>query len=235
MNIFRRFIKKVMVRFYRVKNYLSPSHGPANAVFIWIPKNAGTSTFDVLRREAGFLKLKRMPELTSHFKQKGRVSFAHIDYQALRSNGHVSDEFDQTAFKFCFVRDPYERVVSLYHYFLKDERIGGNTTFLEFCQLLKNTEIEPIGLYNYSGLSQCNPQVRWLDGMKMDFVGRYEDLEADFTRLAKEFSVVATLPNLNRARFYRLNEYYCAESKAIVEDYYREDFVAFDYKIREIK
>ncbi len=222
-----------MARFYRVKNALIPTQGPANAVFIWIPKNAGTSTFDVLRRESGFLKLKRMPDIQRSFKQKGRVSFAHIGYQSLKESGYVEDEFDRSAFKFCFVRDPYERAVSLYRYLIKDERFEKPPTFLEFCHLLQTETIEPVGLYNYLGLSQCNPQVRWLDGLSMDFIGRYETLEVDFKTLAEKFGITGPLPDLNRAFSQDVGDYYCAESKAIIETVYKEDFESLGYQIRD--
>ena len=142
----------------------------------------------VLDAGRGFVRLKRIREVKKTFKQQGRVSFVHISYQKLMENGFVSKEFDESAYKFCFVRDPYERAVSLYRYFIKDNRIAGDMTFLDFCRLL-NGSIDHIGLYNYMGFSQCNPQVRWTENLNFDFIGRQENLGVDYQALAAVFGI----------------------------------------------
>jgi hypothetical protein len=231
----KKIKKKVWALFYRIKNAISPSKGPANTVFVWIPKNAGTSVFDSLRRGAGFVRLKRIREVKKTFKQQGRVSFVHISYQKLMENGFVSKEFDESAYKFCFVRDPYERAVSLYRYFIKDNRIAEDMTFLDFCRLL-NGSIDHIGLYNYMGFSQCNPQVRWTENLNFDFIGRQENLGVDYQTLAAVFGIDnLAMPHLNKTEGNEYEKYYCQETKRIVEEFYCEDFREYDYPIRAME
>lgn len=231
MKALTKIRKQLLDVFYSTKNKVFPSDGPDNAVFIWIPKNAGTSLFHIFARDAGFKKLKRMENVSRSFDNTGRVSFAHMSYRELRNEGIITSAYDKTAYKFCFVRNPYDRAVSLYNYLMNDERFTNAPTFLEFCRSLEAGPIEKIGLYNYKGFSQCNPQVRWLENIELDYIGHYESLPEDFRELSNVFGFSASLPQLNSSKTSNYRDYYCAESRKIVERYYKEDFDAFDYKL----
>jgi len=37
-------------------------------------------------------------------------------------------------------------------------------------------------VHHVLGSSHCNPQVRWIENLDMNFVGRYENLAEDFER-----------------------------------------------------
>lgn len=203
---------------------------PTNAVFIWIPKTAGTSLFAALQNDAYFTKYKRLNDLCNGFRQTGRVTFGHMDYVSLNNQSYVDSRYFARAFKFSFVRNPYARTVSLFLYLKKEGRIKNTATFLEFCRLLDDDAVEPIGLYNSKGLSQCNPQMSWLRGIDLDYLGRYEDLQASYHFLADTFNLpVKTLPHLNRSNGADFVDYYCPQSKAIVETYYAEDFESLGY------
>jgi len=103
-----------------------------NGVFIWIPKTAGTSVFEVLAAY-NCLKLKDLKSARFMFPQQGLVTFGHMSYALLLEKKVVSPEFHEKAFKFCFVRNPFSRVVSLYEYLKKTGRIHSQTGFRSFC------------------------------------------------------------------------------------------------------
>jgi hypothetical protein len=90
--------------------------------------------------------------------------------------------------------------------------------------------VEPIGLHNKTGLSQCNCQVRWIENIKMDFIGRIENIKEDYKKLP--FKKGALL-HRNQSPARDGLKFYCEESKVIVEDFYKEDFGAFGYEIQE--
>lgn len=208
---------------------------PANAIFIWVPKNAGTSMYDALRRGASFNRFKRIKDLRKGFHQTGRVTFGHMDYRALIRSGHVDPGYFDGAFKFGFVRDPYTRAVSLFLYLKKEGRVKPATNFLAFCESLMAGCVETIGLYNSKGLSQCNPQVTWLSGIELDYVGRYEDLASSFKTIATKFQMpFDSLPHLNSSDKADYREFYCPNSWEIVETYYAEDFERFGYEYRKL-
>lgn len=198
-----------------------------NAVFIWIPKNAGSSVYHALR-PYGCIKAKKLERVKYRFSQSGLVTFAHMDYHELVLLGHVRQDFDSTAFKFCFCRNPYDRAVSLYSYLTAVN--GTQTTFLNFWRDIQDNGAQPIGLYNAYNTSHCNAQVRWIEKLNIHFIGRFEALQEDFERLAGQLDLPgAELGRLNASRRKPVADYYCRESKRIVEELYYEDFVFFGY------
>jgi len=98
-----------------------------NTIFFWVPKTGGTSIFNVLKRY-GCRKLKK-PGLFNKFNNTGMVTFGHVDIQSLLKKNIISAEFFKKSFKFGFVRNPWDRLVSLYFY-LKYNRL---MSFEVFC------------------------------------------------------------------------------------------------------
>ncbi len=209
----------------RVTEYLR-TMDQKNAVFIWIPKTAGTSLFSLLDAP----KLKTMHRVKYRFANQGIVTFGHIDYSRLVKHKYVSKKYDESAFKFAFSRNPYDRAVSLYLYLKRGQRISHDETFLSFTRRLKANEYEKIGLYNINNLSQCNPQVRWIENVQMDFLGKYENLDADFKIVLERLGLPqASLPKLNSGNCSPYQNFYCDETRQRVEEAYQEDFQCFGY------
>ena len=199
-----------------------------NAVFIWIPKTAGTSVYKSL----GAVRRKALPRIKYRFANNGLYTFGHMDYIQLVEQGYVSNAYHESAYKFAFVRNPYDRAVSLFFYLKKVGTISIDETFLSFCRRLNEEGYEPIGLYNVSRLSQCNPQVRWVEKIKMDFVGKLESIEKDLKTIFDDLGIEeVVLPKLNKSNRSEYSEYYCLESKEIIELLYKEDFQNFGYKM----
>lgn len=200
-----------------------------DAVFIWIPKTAGTSLVDLLDAS----KLKSMRYVKCRFMNRGVVTFGHIDYLALLRKGYINYSFHRRAFKFCVVRNPFDRAVSLYHFLQREGRIPQEYKFLDFARLLAERGCEPIGLYHVKGLSQCNPQVRWMEGVSLDFVGRFESLVKDTEKILRRLSINGRqLPHLNATRHDDYRAYYCRESEEIIRQFYAEDFKHLGYATR---
>lgn len=197
------------------------------AVFIWIPKTAGASFYSCLDAPKLWVSLHRVKY---RFANTGTVTFGHMDYSGLVRAGLVSRRFDEAAYKFAFVRNPYGRAVSLYFYLKKYGILPADGSFLQFCRRLHQEGCEPIGLYNVSGLSQCNPQTRWVENIQMDFIGRFETIEDDSEKVFSALGLQGVhLPRINKTDHGGYEEYYCRESKEIIEKFYAEDFRNFDY------
>ncbi len=201
-----------------------------NAVFIWIPKAAGSSVYRTLNAP----KLKELRLVKYRFPNKGIVTFGHMDYAELVKQGYVSKAFDESAYKFAFARNPYKRAVSLFLYLKRRKFIPEIESFRTFCRRLRDDGCEPIGLYNLDGMSQCNPQVRWVENVDMSFIGRIENINHDLDVVFKATGIKPQpLPHVNRSTHANPISYYCAESKGIVEEFYKEDFEYFNYPIEE--
>ena len=208
--------------------------------FIWIPKTAGSSLFVWLNTEVGMLKLKE-PEKYRAFPGYGAVTFSHCHYLSLREAGFVSDEYHNRAFRFSVVRNPYLRAVSLYRY-LKVHNVQYERSFVEFLDEVYRAR-PPVGLYNVQGLSQCNPQMDWLQGpdgdMVVDHLYRIDDLAQLQSDIAARFGKARNpIPRRNTSSSKKsplelLTEH--SEAVPLIRQIYSRDFdvLGFPYDLPE--
>lgn len=200
-----------------------------DAVFIWIPKTAGTSVNAALN----FPKLKTRRAVKYHFGQRGHVTFGHMNYAGLWEAGYISHRFHRAAFKFAFVRNPYARAVSLYTYFQKIGKLCAGASFLQFCRTLESESRRPVGLYNAWGWSQANPQTAWLDNLDIDYLGRMEHLTEDLRDIQGRLGAKKRTPTwLNRSNVGFLADFYCRESRDLIRRVYDADFRKLGYSDR---
>lgn len=202
--------------------------GRPDSVFIWIPKTAGTSIWETLDAP----KLKTMHLVKHRFAGKGPVTFNHINYAQLVEDGYVSRSFNDVAYKFTFVRNPYARAVSLFYYMkrIKKRKVDPTISFLDFYRNFQKNGFEPIGLYNRKGLSQCNPQVKWTENTQFDHIGKVETLDSDMAIISKQLGIEYRLVSKSNVTAHpSYTKVYCPESKRLIEELYKEDFQTFEY------
>ena len=208
-----------------------------DVLFVWIPKAAGSSIYRALKNSR--YKCRRLLNKEkdgiihfpyTDFDNKGAVTFAHTSIDALFDKDIIHKDFFENAFKFCFVRNPWDRLVSLFFYREFHKKYD---SFQQFCLDFKDKEIEPIGLYNSRLNSQFNDQLSWIIGkngrLLVDFIGRYERLEDDFRKICRIISIRKSLPHRNATRHAHYREYYNAESIEIVRKRYSRDIEYFGY------
>lgn len=203
-----------------------------DVLFIWVPKTAGSSLWNALRVGAGMERFDDVDSLPRH-GARGPITYVHMGVAALVAAGHVDQFFVERAFSFTFVRNPFDRLVSLYAHLRDHGRIDTALDFGAFVQRVSEG-VESVGLINYVGLSQANPQVAWLrgadGGFLPDFVGRYESLGDDFSRLCEDLGIESRLRHLNRSdRDTGYRPYYDDTTRSIVESVYAEDLELFGY------
>lgn len=213
---------------------LQGARSEVDALFLWVPKTAGTSMWATIERGGG-TKLKTVWAAKHCFSQRGIVTFGHMSYQSLLAEGIVSPYFHNSAFKFTFVRNPYDRAVSLFEYLKEVQRLPKAETFSDFCTRLQNNDVPDIGLYNSVGISQCNPQVKWLcdreGNIVADYVGKFENFEQDFQCVRKKLQITRPLEKLNTSQRRLTEEYFVSERlKEIIDQYYHDDFHYFGYQ-----
>ena len=218
------------------------------AIFIHIPKSAGKSVISSL----GLEKLNTFQSAGQFYYPGHPVTFGHMSLAELIRARLVSERDLEDAFVFTFVRNPYARAISLFRYLLQIRRLtdvvspgfrdsitAGEVDHVvvanEFLRFLHRVAdgIPGIGVYNTFGLSQANPQVRWLEGLKVDFVGSYERFSSDFRIVSSHILGAEREPeHVNRSVFlgdFDRAVFLGREARALIEQIYEEDFEAFSY------
>ena len=183
-----------------------------NVIFIHIPKTAGTSVLGSLSNDENY-------KVTGH----------------CLASKYTSDVWIKS---FCFsvVRNPYDRFIShwLYHttnyngeIFSKRGIKIKNRSLEDYCKISKE-------------LSLRNQYVNWKtmteflyheSGKHSDLIIRFEDLNTGWTQLCHNLGISRTLFRLKPTPHLAYNNYYTNKTKSFVRDYYREDFINFNYDL----
>jgi hypothetical protein len=144
-------------------------------------------------------------------------------------------EFFEELFKFAFVRNPWDLQVSSFHHIRRERPhyLGGHENFEEFLRWKLNPE-RP---YQYHVDTSIERQSDYLIDLRgrvlVDFIGRYEQLEADFAEACRRIGITApALPHrrhsADRERDYR--SYYTAETAELVAEHFRSDIELLGYR-----
>ena len=86
-----------------------------NAIFLWVPKTAGTS----LWHELYFYEeqmLITLEDINTVRPSCGTYTFGHFSIFQLLEYGLLDPQYYERAWKFSIVRNPYDRAVSLFEY-----------------------------------------------------------------------------------------------------------------------
>lgn len=194
-------------------------------IFVHIPKTGGQSI------EATFFDRGLTPEdagmVTNSDPARGPEELAHLYAREYRDCRHVTPEQFRSYFKFCVVRNPFERIVSEYKFAYQADGIS----FGSFLAGLpkpgfsdRRRHIEP----------QCH-FVRDTDGRGLvDRIVRFERLADEMPGLlAGVFGEPVELPRLNVAADPTdFRRFYTAGREALVRKLYAPDFAYFGYRDR---
>ena len=170
------------------------------AIFIHIPKNAGSSI------EALFANSSFRVQPSKH---------ADI-YEIKRKFKNSYDNYR----KFTIIRNPYDKMVSWYFYLKRN--LGENYNIIEFNEWIK----DPSKFWHASDpISFLKPQFKWVDDTVV--LLKFENLNKE---LKQFFGKEIDLPITNKSNHNHYLEYYNEESLDIIYDRYEEDFEKFNYK-----
>ena len=159
---------------------------------------------------------------------------AHTPYFVYRRE--FPDEFSEF-FKFCFVRNPWDRLVSAFFYLKAGgmdaadrrwarEHLGAYHTFEDFVRGWVNEA----SIWTWVHfLPQSYFVIDPAGGQTTDFVGRFECLERDLAQVAARLQIPAPLSRMNASNHWHYTTYYDDETRAIVARAYASDIAAFGY------
>lgn len=174
------------------------------AIHVHIPKCAGMSI------EAAFGAKK----LGQHFHRR----------KAIRTFG-AAKWFNY--YKFAFVRNPWDRFVSLYHFRKKYQTMHIRGRSFKRCMMAMFREYPP----------RVHQQHFWVmdgDTQIVDFIGRFENLHEDFAKVCKAIGAEGVvLGHHNKTEHAHYSHYYDDECLEFVTANCARDIELFGYKFED--
>ena len=152
---------------------------------------------------------------------------------ALEKRAELGSSRWDKRFCFTFVRNPWDRIVSLYHYRVRTNTTGLGDHSIDFKTWVRLTFGEQDPAY-FNSPRMLMPQWHWIadeEGRSLvDFVGRFENLDYDFQVVCARLQRQATLPHLKKSTRGDYRPYYDDASIEIVQDWFSADVEQFDYE-----
>jgi chondroitin 4-sulfotransferase 11 len=187
-------------------------------IFVHIQKTGGSSIEDLLRAND--------PGIGSSLYEGRRHMFAR-DIRPL-----VEPAKWARYFKFAFVRNPWDRLVSWYSMIAQARETNRFGMYVR--------EVAPsFDAFVNHATTGMGERTTWnqLDyvsdagaAMLVDFVGRYETLQADIAYLKQRLGLGHDLPHTNRSTHDAYRQYYTSETRDIVARRFARDIEHFGYR-----
>ncbi len=204
---------------------ISITHG---FLFVHVQKTAGTSLTRLLDPYALHPSGSRVNKLGSDLMlvRDWRRHHFRIHAPLKRAQRLIPAEDYAGLFKFAFVRNPWDRLVSWYAYLLKDtshrhHRRVAACAFEEFAR---------------AELKRPDRSQWWMiedrEGRPgLDYVGRFETLAEDFAEVCRRLQLPASvLPRENVSTRKPYQDYYSRELAALVRARWAPEIEAFNYR-----
>lgn len=185
-------------------------------LFIHIPKTAGTSILEALGKRTG-----------------GRL---HLPWYVYRAADPL---FFAAAWKFAFVRNPWDRVHSAWSYLMSGGNQGEDRRLTATLQAFGSFERFVIdglqaGAWRNHPLFLSQAEfVCGLDGEPIvDFLGRYETVEQDFAAIAERLGLPPRLPvrNVTKQRAPSSEQHWTPDTINVIRSIYAQDVRQFGYQ-----
>lgn len=203
-------------------------------IFIHIQKTAGTSiTHALLSNLIGQETSGPMMDLPKHIQNEYGLRFDLKHASALKIQKHVGKDKWNDYYKFAFIRNPWDRAVSAYHWGHDHNKENKSVSFTEFARMLPTSPNNISATWGQASYSQLS-FISSLDGkIIVDDVFQFEkfDIALRTINFKTGIDVVSTIKKhkANRTR-KPYNEYYTEETKDIISNMFKIDIEYFGYK-----
>jgi hypothetical protein len=209
-----------------------------NFIFIRVPKTAGTSINNHLNGFGDLRSLYRhegipYAKIVNRSRKYIQTTTAHISSRELKA---VLGQKYNNYFKFAFVRNPWDWKLSLYKYMLQNRKHPLHETCKKYKSfhdyiITAKDQYDP----GYNRPRQQSDYIYSIDDKPLvDYVGRFEQLQEDFTDICQIIGLHnSKLPHHNKTKHKHYTEHYDDETREIVAKKYAKDIELFGYKFGE--
>jgi hypothetical protein len=191
-------------------------------IFIHIPKTGGVSIFNSLLPYLG-------PNDISIDSEKRHTEGKKIELFLSQIYGEEkAKEIWKNYFKFAFVRNPYDRVLSNYFYVRNTPEHIAYKNYLDYKSFKDAIKNIAIGRPCYEYIIDDEGKII------VDFIGRFENLQEDFNIICDKLNLPKiSLVHDNKTNHKDYGEYYDKESRDIVDKRFKRDLEMFGYNFKK--
>ena len=204
---------------------ISDSH---EFIYLRMRKVASTSMRDILRPLCIPIPDGRL----AHLKSRARLEWDYHRYvfrshdDILSAKRRMPDEIFSRYFKFAFVRNPWERLVSEYEFLLKRPRHGRHARVKKMSDFSEFIQMQIPRRDAYQSKMLCDNDGKLL----MDFVGKLENLDNDWRIASERIGIpYQELPRKNVTQHKRYQDYFTTETTQLVARHWARDIELFEY------
>lgn len=210
------------------------------AIFIHVHKTGGTYISYMLHKYYGFKNYYiRRPDHDKYcFNKKKTTKYLNFENRIhgvlnyYKTSPHINKKMGmtpqkwETYYKFCFVRNPYDKIVSAWYHVNRY-----NIPFKNFLNL-ENVcnDVE----YMHVFMPQVRNIINEKGKINIDFIGKFENLEEDFQTILKNIGVVNIRHDIkkemNKRDHLPYYQYYDQETLDKVNLILKEDFNLLGFK-----
>ena len=203
-------------------------------IFVHIPKTGGTSVEDAIwgsnhgKRTVDQLWMGVIRPGYNKYQTGG---LQHLLASQIRQE--VGAETFDNYFKFTFVRNPWDKVVSQYLYvkkrpmIMKSMGIDRGTPFSKYVEsLARDHQVHVQSFEQWQFLLDDHSR------SMVDFIGRFENLDSDFQTVAETIGIPGTRLPHKMKNWWRkkYQQYYDERTVQLISEIYAKDIELFGYK-----
>lgn len=158
----------------------------------------------------------------------------HAEISLSASNVVFDKKACREYFKFAFVRNPWDRVVSCYANKVAN---SSHYAFRECFGKDFNYFVEFISKQNLSKTDRhIQLQKDLFPAKELHFIGRFENFEEDFKLVLNALGIKnAVIPHKNISNHRHYSTYYNEKTKAMIASKYKEDIELFGYRFEDVE
>lgn len=151
---------------------------------------------------------------------------------ALEKRARLGEEEWERRFRFTIVRNPWDKVVSHYHFRVMTNQTGLGDHPIGFNEWVRRAYRDHEPQY-WNKPKNFMPQWNWISDengkLIINFIGRFENLADDFQYICQKINRQVELPHVKKSGRGHYREYYDEESVEIVRACFKIDIENLGY------